>query len=107
MLGDAHGTKLRPTHRAELRRLEHFLRQRLVVTVASNRMGVEYACNALASNGMPDVSNGSRVWSSSGNGVLIDTGSFNNTIGGETAGSRNVISGNLYTGVQIFGASAN
>ncbi len=40
-------------------------------------------------------------------GVLIDEGAQNNTIGGSTSDSRNVISGNLQYGVKIQGAATN
>ncbi len=39
-------------------------------------------------------------------GVLIDGNSFNNTIGGVTAGAGNTISGNLQSGVHITGCSS-
>jgi len=39
-------------------------------------------------------------------GVSISGGAQNNTVGGDTAGERNVISGNLSTGVSIFGSGA-
>ena len=39
-------------------------------------------------------------------GVLIDGNSFNNTIGGTTAGSGNTISGNLEEGVHLTGCSS-
>jgi YVTN family beta-propeller protein len=38
------------------------------------------------------------------NGVTISTGATNNTIGGTTAGARNLISGNSGKGVEILGA---
>ncbi|NJM40259.1 MAG: hypothetical protein HC853_05595 [Anaerolineae bacterium] len=38
-------------------------------------------------------------------GIRIETGS--NTIGGLTAADRNVISGNLYSGIVLFGSGAN
>ena len=41
------------------------------------------------------------------NGVQIDTSASGNTIGGTTAGARNVISGNAYAGVEINAANDN
>jgi YVTN family beta-propeller protein len=38
-----------------------------------------------------------------GNGVSISDGAQNNTIGGDTPGERNVISGNASNGIRIFG----
>src|SRR5262249_29123273 len=40
-------------------------------------------------------------------GVRIEAGANNNTIGGTTAAARNVISGNLAAGIQITGTSGN
>jgi hypothetical protein len=40
-------------------------------------------------------------------GVVIDSGASNNTVGGTTSAARNVISGNLGSGVEITGAGSS
>jgi hypothetical protein len=51
----------------------------------------------LAADGMTDRGNGQH-------GISIYGGAQNNTIGGDTAGERNVISGNEWNGIQINGS---
>jgi large repetitive protein len=52
---------------------------------------------------------GGAALGNSGNGILIAFGATGNTIGGTTAGARNVISGNTYSGIAIeqSGTSGN
>ncbi|MCP4537172.1 MAG: hypothetical protein GY832_08485 [Chloroflexi bacterium] len=59
-------------------------------TVSGNYIG-------LAANGTADMGNDD-------GGVVIGFGAHNNTIGGDTAGERNVISGNNLSGVYIYGS---
>ena len=61
-------------------------------TVAGNLIGVE-------ATGSHALANGDR-------GVLIFPGASSNTVGGPTAASRNVISGNVADGVDIVGAGS-
>ncbi len=61
-------------------------------TVSGNYIGT-------AANGAADLGNG---W----DGVYIEGGAQNNTIGGDTEGERNVISGNDGYGVRIYGSTA-
>ena len=60
--------------------------------VAGNYIGTNPAGTAAVGNGS--------------NGVQIDTGSTGNTIGGTTAGARNIISGNAGNGVDITGSGS-
>ncbi|MEO8269638.1 MAG: hypothetical protein ABI557_07960, partial [Aureliella sp.] len=63
-------------------------------TVAGNWIGI-------ASDGLTAVGNGDE-------GIEVDGGAHHNTIGGNTTGSANVISGNAYDGVGMFtGANYN
>ena len=61
--------------------------------VAGNFIGTDTAGTAALANG--------------NDGVEIDTSASANTIGGTTAGARNVISGNAYAGVEINAANDN
>ena len=66
-------------------------------TVAGNYIGLDADGTTLARNNTSNtVSLG---------GIRVESGT--NTIGGLTAADRNVISGNLYSGIVLFGASAN
>ncbi len=46
---------------------------------------------------------GTSAISNVGNGLLIDNGATNNTIGGTTATARDILSGNTLCGIQIYG----
>ncbi len=60
--------------------------------------------NLVEGNQIGTTAAGTAALANHGNGVTIDSGSTDNTIGGVTAGDRNVISGNTGAGVQITGA---
>ena len=62
-------------------------------TVTGNFIGTNAAGTAGSANG--------------GDGVLISGGEFNNTVGGTTAATRNIISGNGLFGIQIAGLGTN
>jgi titin len=62
-------------------------------TITGNFIGTNAAGNSASANG--------------GDGVLISGGQFNNTVGGTTAATRNVISGNGLFGIQIAGLGTN
>ena len=64
--------------------------------------------NVVEGNKIGTDVNGTTAFDSSGrplgntvDGVRIDTGASDNTVGGSTAGSRNIISGNMGDGVDI------
>ena len=61
--------------------------------VAGNYIGTDVTGHAALGNGI--------------DGVLIDAGASDNTIGGTTAAARNIISGNAYAGVEIHDANDN
>jgi hypothetical protein len=68
--------------------------------VVGNFIGTDLSgANALA-NGIVGPASG-------GEGVLINGGAGFNTVGGTTAGARNIISGNVYDGVQLAGTGTN
>jgi large repetitive protein len=58
--------------------------------------------NVFAGNMIGTNSAGTAALANAGNGVIIDTGSYGNTVGGTTAASANVISGNVDDGVHIM-----
>ncbi len=64
--------------------------------VSGNQIGT-------GAGGKSAVPNGNPRTSFSGVGVLINAGASDNTIGGATKGFVNVMSGNIYAGVQISG----
>jgi hypothetical protein len=61
--------------------------------------------NTVSGNYIGPYTDGINGPGNSGNGVHIDSGPQNNTIGGDTDGERNVISGNAGSGVYIVGDS--
>jgi Right handed beta helix region len=61
--------------------------------------------NLIAGNKIGTDPTGTKSLPNGGSGVIIDLGSYNNTVGGTTAGAANVISGNKYDGVHIEGPS--
>ena len=63
--------------------------------VEGNYIGTNYAGSGAIGNGSSS--------NSFSDGVLIDAAATYNTVGGTTAGARNVISGNLHNGVEIYG----
>jgi hypothetical protein len=70
--------------------------------------GVEFYIsqqNVVAGNYLGTDATGMVALGNAGNGVQLDTGAANNTIGGLTAAERNVISGNGSNGIWINGAS--
>jgi hypothetical protein len=80
--------------------------------ISSNRTGVYIVSADTMSNTISGNYIGTDVAGSSdlGNafaGVRIATGAQNNTVGGQTAGERNVISGNDFYGVEISGSGAD
>jgi hypothetical protein len=80
--------------------------------ISSNRMGVSIVGTDTMSNTVSGNYIGTDVAGSSdlGNafaGVKIAAGAQNNTVGGQTAGERNVISGNNFYGVEISGSGAD
>ncbi|MES2354813.1 MAG: NosD domain-containing protein [Pseudomonadota bacterium] len=62
-------------------------------SILGNHIGINAAGNAAISNG--------------GDGIFLTSASNNNTIGGTTAGSTNVISGNNSTGIHIDASTNN
>jgi hypothetical protein len=58
--------------------------------------------NVVAGNYIGTNLNGSAALPNNGSGVFITSGAANNTIGG-TAGARNVVSGNTFSGIDIRG----
>ncbi len=80
--------------------------------ISANRMGVNIVSSGTMSNTVSGNYIGTDVAGSSdvGNtfsGVRIIGGAQNNTVGGQTAGERNVISGNNWQGVYIGGSGAD
>ena len=65
-------------------------------TIAGNFIGT----NATGTGLLTGVTNGGS------RGILISNGSSNNTIGGMTTADRNIISGNLHTGIEIIDAGS-
>src|SRR5262249_8945976 len=63
--------------------------------------------NLVAANPIAPNAAGSAAIANGTDGVEIDTGASGNTIGGTSAGARNVISGNAYAGVEINAADDN
>jgi CSLREA domain-containing protein len=61
--------------------------------------------NKVTGNFIGTDATGTQDLSNSENGVFINAGE-NNTVGGPTSGERNVISGNGFHGVQIYGSEA-
>ena len=62
--------------------------------------------NRVSGNFIGTDKNGTAPLRNASNGISIE-GASNNTVGGTTAGERNVISGNGFSGVRIDGAEAN
>ncbi len=60
--------------------------------------------NTVSGNHIGTDGIGSAVLANDQNGVIITDGAQNNTIGGYTSGERNVISGNGWNGVSIYGS---
>ena len=60
--------------------------------------------NTVSSNHIGTDTIGTAVLGNDQNGVIITDGAQNNTIGGYTSGDRNVISGNVWNGVSIYGS---
>ena len=50
---------------------------------------------------------GAESYPFSGDGIYLDEGTYNNTIGGLTAAARNIISGNLANGIEFESSAAN
>lgn len=69
--------------------------------IRGNYVGVDITGTSPLGNGV------GRAFGSGGAGVEITAGSSSNTIGGDTAGAGNVISGNGVTGVEIFSPGAD
>jgi titin len=63
--------------------------------------------NVVEGNYLGTSAAGAAALANGGNGVFIDSGASNNTVGGSTAGAGNVISGNGANGVQISGGSGD
>ena len=61
--------------------------------------------NTVSGNYIGIAANGTDALGNARNGVIIGVGAQNNTIGGDTAAERNVISGNDWGGVYIRGSS--
>ena len=61
--------------------------------------------NTVAGNFVGTDGSGSRALGNVLNGILIESGAANNTIGGTIAGAGNVISGNMDTGIEITNPS--
>ena len=80
--------------------------------ISANLMGVNLVGSGTMSNTVSgnfigtDVA-GSFDLGNTGHGVQIATGAQNNTVGGQTAGERNVISANKFYGVHINGSGAD
>jgi CSLREA domain-containing protein len=69
-----------------------------VVIYGSDAMG-----NTISGNYIGIDANGTLDRGNAWNGVVIGSGAQNNTVGGDTAGERNVISGNDQTGIYLAG----
>ncbi|MES2353945.1 MAG: DUF4347 domain-containing protein [Pseudomonadota bacterium] len=63
------------------------------VTIQGNYIGIDFTGSVAAGNGTY--------------GILINTGSSNNTIGGTTTSVRNVISGNAVDGIGVISSTGN
>jgi hypothetical protein len=63
--------------------------------------------NVVEDNYIGTNATGTAAVANSGNGILIWNGAAGNTVGGTTSATRNVISGNTYSGVCIGGSSSN
>ncbi len=61
--------------------------------------------NTISGNYIGTDANGTVELVNTHNGVLISSGAYNNTIGGSTPSGRNVISGNGWSGVGIYGST--
>jgi hypothetical protein len=70
--------------------------------VAGNFVGTDVS----GANALPNGARGNPVLLRN-NGITLDTGASNNTIGGITAGARNIISGNKQSGVWITDANTS
>ena len=80
--------------------------------ISANRMGVNIVSSGTMSNTVSgnyigtDVT-GTQNKGNTQDGVLIEEGAQNNTIGGQTAGERNVIAASTWSGVHINGAGTD
>jgi hypothetical protein len=70
-----------------------------------NGIGVDN--NTVSGNYIGTDATGTQDLGNNDEGVKIDGGAQDNTVGGQTAGERNVISGNGYRGVVIWGSGAD
>jgi len=69
--------------------------------------GANSTGNLLASNYIGIDNTGITALSNQGNGVIIKDGASDNTVGGNTSPYRNIISGNIGSGVVLDGSSTN
>ncbi|HTC94262.1 MAG TPA: hypothetical protein VK699_12550 [Terriglobales bacterium] len=74
---------------------------------AQNGIVLQSSGNIIAGNFIGITAAGNAAVANSGDGVLILSNQSNNTIGGTTAATRNVISGNGLAGIQIAGLGTN
>jgi parallel beta-helix repeat protein len=63
--------------------------------------------NFVTGNHIGTDSNGTSALGNTWDGIIIDLGAHNNTIGGSTVAERNVISGNGWNGVEIYESGTN
>jgi hypothetical protein len=75
-------------------------------TAAAVHLNDDSYGNLVASNLIGTDSAGTKALGNNGSGVIIDGGSYGNTIGGTAVGAANLISGNEFDGVHIDGAGA-
>ena len=78
----------------------------LVSGNAFNGIHISGDNNTVVANFVGTNAAGTAIIGNVANGVLIDGVASGNTIGGDTAGERNILSGNGWSGVSIMGATA-
>ena len=77
------------------------------VTGAGVHLNDDAHNNVVAGDKIGTDATGTVALGNAGSGVIIDLGSYDNTIGGTTAAAANVISGNKYDGVHIESGPGN
>jgi len=74
---------------------------------SQNGIVLQSGNNVITGNFIGTNAAGNTSLANGGDGVLISSGEFNNTIGGTTTAARNVISGNGLFGIEIAGLGTN
>ena len=77
------------------------------IQVAGTTTGTNTTTNVVEGNYVGTDVTGTKALANGSDGILVDSGAQNNTIGGTSTGTLNLVSGNTFSGIEVSDAGTN